>query len=179
MPMIEEHIPLVEEILAPFGAEAPGVAGYRNHVYRLINFASGLDDLDEEAHTKITIAACFHDVGLFTDDTLDYLPPSIARARTYLTRAGLESWSSEITTMIDQHHKLRSVGGSESRLVELFRKADLIDFSLGVFRFDIPSERIREVKRAFPNVGFHKHLLNTAGRWICRHPLNPLPILKW
>src|SRR5215207_5722875 len=144
--MTPERIALVEDILLPFDAE--GMAGYKNHVYRLINFALSLEQLDEEERTKLTIAACFHDLGLFTHETLDYLPPSADHAREYLVQQGLEAWSGEISTMIDQHHKVRRIGSGG--LAELFRKADLIDFSLGLFRFDIGRSTVKEIKRSYP-----------------------------
>lgn len=42
-----------------------------------------------------------------------------------------------------------------------------------------PASYVREVKAAFPNNGFHKCLARVATRWIIRHPLNPVPIIKW
>lgn len=170
--------PLVDEILQPF-RHHPGLHGYKNHVSRVIDFCDALSPLDEIARTKVTIAACFHDLGLFTEGTLDYLPPSISLARGYLTDNGLEQWRDEIETMIDQHHRLRPIDGAESELIELFRKADLIDFSLGIFRFGVSRSTVSRAKAEYPNNGFHRHLVRTAGRWICRHPLNPLPIVKW
>jgi hypothetical protein len=173
--MNEEDTTVIDGILAPY-AGAKGIAGYRNHVLRLISFAFTLDELDDDERRKVVIAAGFHDLGLFSADTLDYLPPSIELAERYLVGTGNERWVEEITEMIDEHHKLRQ---ADDRLVELFRRADLIDFSLGVFRFGLERSYISEVKRAFPNSGFHAHLLRTAGRWICRHPLNPVPVVKW
>ena len=33
---------------------------------------------------KGAVAVAFHDLGIWTDNTLDYLPPSVNRAKTYL-----------------------------------------------------------------------------------------------
>jgi hypothetical protein len=38
---------------------------------------------------------------------------------------------------------------------------------------------VKDVKKQFPNNGFHKYLVRLAGGWICRHPLNPLPVVKF
>jgi len=178
--MIEENITLVDKILEPFKQIVKDdFPGYRNHVYRMIHFCFAQRDLTEEERTKITIAGCFHDLGIWTGNTFDYLPPSIESAKTYLSKTGLEKWISEIELMIDQHHKLRKFSDESYPLVEIFRWGDLADFSLGLIKNGIPGHYAREVKDRFPNAGFHKMLLKRAGRWICWHPLNPIPVLKW
>ena len=78
--------------------------------------------------------------------------------------------------MIDLHHRVRK---HTAPLVDIFRKGDLVDFSLGIVKCGVPAAFIRTVKEQFPNEGFHKQLVRRAGRWICRHPLNPVPVLKW
>lgn len=177
---IEKEIPLLDEILDEWrntiGADFPG---YRNHVYRMVNFCFALGSPDEEDRKKIIIAGCFHDIGIWPQGTLDYLPPSIDRAKEYLGRHGMTEWSAELELMIDQHHKVRRYAGVRGPLVELFREGDLIDFSLGLFKRGLPAAHIRAVKAEFPNAGFHSQLVRKAGRWLCRHPLNPVPILKW
>jgi len=167
---------LVDEILAPYDSSALGFSGYKNHVRRLICFASELTDLSKDDRTMITIAACFHDLGLFTDNTFDYLPPSVAHALTYVRSVGLERWADQVATMIDKHHCIRK---TEDRLTEVFRKADLIDFSLGLFKCGLRREQVRSIRSSYANLGFHRHVLRTAGRWIVRHPFDPVPVLKW
>jgi hypothetical protein len=176
--MTEDRIDLVEEILESYESKyGSDLIGYKNHVYRMINFCFALADFNDEERTKITIAGCFHDLGIWTAGTFDYLPPSIVLATDYLEKAQLEHWIPEIQLMIDQHHRLRSV--NTSRTVETFRKADLVDFSLGLVRFGLSKSEIGSVKSKFPNHGFHKSLARTACRWIAHHPLNPIPVLKW
>jgi len=175
---IEERIPLLEEILGARKGEIGGdFAGYKNHVYRMINFCFAQGEFGAEERDKIIIAGCFHDIGIWTGRTFDYLPPSIASAREYLTQTNRETWIPEIALMIDQHHKLGKY--PENQLTEVFRKGDLVDFSLGFVKCGLPNEYVKSVKKQFPNAGFHKGLAKLAGRWICRHPLNPVPVLKW
>ena len=81
--------------------------------------------------------------------------------------------------MITEHHSIRAVDFEQYPLVEVFRKGDLVDFSLGLIRFGIEKDFIRSVKAAFPNAGFHKGLLTRASKWFVRHPLNPAPMMKW
>jgi hypothetical protein len=177
---IETENQLIEEILATWktriGDDYPG---YRGHVYRVFNFCLALRSCTEEEKTKLAIAACLHDIGLWSDRTVDYIPPSVAQARQYLSGAGLDAWSDEITLMIEMHHKLRPYHGQHHPLVELFRKGDLVDFSLGIFRFGLPGSYIQQVKNAIPNNGFHKFLMRSAVDWFSKHPFSPPPFMKW
>lgn len=153
--------------------------GYRNHVVRMVSFCLLLRPCSAEEQRKIEIAACFHDIGIWTGGTMDYLPPSLPPAREYLVTNALQEWTLEVEQMILQHHKIRPVEDGVSPLVELFRQADLVDFSLGLVRHGLPTARINTVKASFPNAGFHKCLARRIGPWLLRHPLNPLPMMKW
>jgi hypothetical protein len=176
---IEERIPLLEEVLDGWSRElGDDYQGYRNHVYRMVHFCFALHDCDAEEREKILVAGCFHDLGIWARGTFDYLPPSIALAKEYLSARGLDGWSPEIERMIDLHHKLRRVRDERHPLVEVFRRGDLVDFSLGLVRCGLPRRLVAEVKHRFPNAGFHKRLVRLAGGWIRRHPLNPLPVVK-
>ena len=172
------NLSLVDDILAPFSSN-PAVDGYKNHVLRVINFCNELVDLNEIETEKITIAACFHDLGIYTGNTFDYLPPSIDLARSYLQRTGRKDWSDEIASVIDQHHRVRALKGSDCRLAEVFRKADLVDFSLGIVKCGLSRSTVSAVRAQFPNQGFHKNLVRVATSWIVRHPFRPVPVLKW
>lgn len=176
---IEEHIPLLEEILDKRKDEIGNdFLGYKNHVYRMINFCFALGKHNAEEREKIIIAGCFHDIGIWTNNfTLDYLPPSIIQAKEYLEQNKLENWTPEIELMIDEHHKLRKY--HQNPLVETFRQGDLVDFSLGIFKCGLPKTYVKSVKKQFPNAGFHKCLVKLAGGWLLKHPLNPVPVLKW
>ena len=134
---------------------------------------------NEEEKTKLAIAACFHDIGLCSDHTVDYIPPSVAQVKQYLSQAGLEAWSEEIGLMVGMHHKVRPYTDKRYPLVELFRKGDLVDFSLGLFTFGLPSSFIKSVKEAIPNNGFHKFLMRGAKNWFFKHPFSPPPFMKW
>lgn len=181
---IQANIPLLEEILAPYRkACGAAFAGYRNHVYRMIHYSLALEaaagrTVSPEDFEKFVIAGAFHDLGLFTENTVDYLPPSAALARAYLEDRGRSDGTGEIAAMIDNHHKLTPYAG-EFPLAEVFRRGDLADFSLGLFRSGLPRATLRAVRAAFPNAGFHLLLVKVAAKWVLRHPLNPAPIFKW
>ena len=175
---IYADIPLIDDVLGPWG-ETIGrdLSGYRNHVYRMVNFTIAMGEFDDETRKKIAIAGCFHDIGIWPERTLDYLEPSAVRAFEYLDSNGLGDWQQQMRAMVCQHHKLRVF--QSDPLVEAFRKGDLVDFSLGLFNCGLPRSFVSEVKSAFPNAGFHKCLVGIAARWIVRHPLNPLPVLRF
>ena len=105
---IETNHPLIEEILSEWKTRiGDEYVGYGGHVYRMFNFCLALSQCSEEEKTKLAIAACFHDIGLWSDQTVDYISPSIVQAKRYLTKTGQEAWSEEIGLMIEWHHKVR------------------------------------------------------------------------
>ena len=177
---IETENPLIEEILSTWKDRiGDDYLGYRGHVYRIFNFCLALHSCTEEEKTKLAITACFHDIGLWSDHTVDYIFPSVIQVKKYLSDAGLEAWSEEIGLMVEMHHKVRKYRDERYPLVELFRKADLVDFSLGAFTFGLPRSYIKQVKKTIPNNGFHKFLMQGAKEWFIKHPLSPPPFMKW
>ncbi len=178
--VIEEHLPLVDEILEKWKNElGQDYPGYKNHVYRMIHFCFALHNCNNEDREKISIAGCFHDLGIWANNTLDYLPPSMALAKEYLKYNSFERWIPEIELMIDMHHKLRKYQDDRFPLIEVFRKGDSVDFSLGLVKMGLPKTYLKSVKKHFPNAGFHKRLTQLAWVWFFKHPLNPLPFMKW
>jgi hypothetical protein len=145
----------------------------------MVHFCFALRSCTDEERHKIIIAGCFHDLGIWADSTFDYLAPSIALAHAYLRQHDREQWIPEIELMIDLHHKIRAYRNARYPLVEVFRKADLIDVSLGVVSYGVSKTLIKRVKDQFPDAGFHMRLVQLTGAWLSQHPLNPLPVLKW
>ena len=177
---IDTNIPLLEEILSEWkDIIAEDYIGYKNHVYRMLHCCFALYDCNDKDIQKLVIAACFHDLGLWTEKTVDYLPPSISLAQDYLEENDLFDWSEEIELMIGLHHKVRVYKGIDYPLVEIFRRADLADFSLGMIKGGVSKQVMKQIKQTFPNAGFHKMLMKEQGKWLLKHPLNPFPIIKW
>lgn len=149
---------------------------YKNHVYRVYNFALPRMKTEEEIKT-LSIAAAFHDLGIWTNNTFDYLKPSIELARNYCTANGINNIvSEEIEIIIDQHHKLSRI--KESRIAEIFRQADLTDLSLGLIRMGTDRKMIRIIRGTLPNKGFHLNLTRLFFKNLFVNPLNPLPMYK-
>jgi hypothetical protein len=177
---IEQPIVLLEEILAPWRARiGADFEGYKNHVSRMLNFCFALRECNDMERRKLIIAGAFHDIGIWSDGTVDYLPPSIMQAESYLQEHELAEWLPEISLIIDLHHKIRPYQGGFSPLIEIFRRADLADFSLGMIKGGVPGATVRAAKAAFPNAGFHKRLMQLAGGWFAKHPFSPPPFMKW
>ncbi len=177
---IEDDIPLLDSILGDY-REAIGsqYEPYRNHVYRVLNYCFAFHDCTGDDHEKLVITACFHDLGMWPGDNVDYLAPSISLAQEYLSKTEHEEWSTEIALMIDFHHRFRTYTDASYPLVEVFRKGDWVDASLGWRRFGLPRTLIRQVSRKFPNLGFHRNLTRLAFKQFFKTPLNPLPMMKW
>lgn len=173
------HFPLSEDLVGSFSsALADDLVAYRNHVCRVLNYYLALTD-QSSPPPAILIASAFHDLGIWTNGTFDYLPPSVALAKSYLSSHGLGTLESEVCAVITEHHKLLSYKGQFSASVEAFRKADLVDVSLGAIRFDLPSSFIQSVRAAFPNAGFHRLLARLTARQLLRSPFRPLPMVHW
>ena len=188
-------LPTVEEVLDNHALElGRDFIAYRNHVYRVLNLCVAIVGHRRVELEKIAIAAVFHDLGIWTNQTFDYIAPSVAIAREHLIARGMADWIPEIEAMIVDHHKVTSsrahphlatVGpcvpsGVEGQvLVESFRRADWIDVSRGLRRFGLPRAFVAAVAATWPDAGFHRRLVElTLDRW-WKHPLNPLPMVKW
>lgn len=150
---------------------------YRNHVYRVYNFAVPLVSSDQDAKT-LSIAAAFHDLGIWTNKTFDYLEPSVHMAKQFSEANGLDSATIyEIETIIYFHHKISGI--KSSSLAEIFRQADLTDLSLGFIRCGRTPKNIKMIRNTFPNKGFHLNLTRLFIKNLFKNPLKPLPMYKF
>ena len=149
---------------------------YKNHVYRIYNFALILDK-NKDNHQKYAIAAAFHDIGIWTH-SFDYLAPSIKLASKYLTKINQTAWTDEIALMINNHHKISTYHGEHAKTVEVFRRADWVDVVKGIKLFGLNKSDYTLVKKEFTNKGFHKFLIRETFNYFIKHPLNPLPMFK-
>lgn len=159
------------------GALGRDRTAYRNHAYRVANLCAAQSDGAPETIERIAIAAAFHDLGIWTDGTFDYLAPSVALATAHLARIGRPAWTAEVTAMIEQHHRVRRIDGRP--LVEAFRRADWADVTRGLVASGLPRPLLAAVFAAWPSAAFHRRLLQLELRRLLTHPLNPLPMLRW
>ena len=174
--MLVTEIKLLDDVLeAHARALGPDRIAYRNHAYRVANLCLALRAGDRALLDKIAVAAAFHDLGIWTAGTFDYLEPSARLASEHL--AGSE-WAAEITETILQHHKLTRYRDNDAWLVEAFRRADLIDVSRGLLRFGLSRGLLRDAYAQWPSAGFHRRLLSLGAQRAREHPLSPLPMLR-
>lgn len=169
----------IESLLIQFAPQLGDDAEpYGNHVRRVFGLVSaqgphlGADELDQ-----VAIAAVFHDIAIWLDDTFDYLDPSADHAGVFLEQEGLHDWIPRVRRLIVEHHKLRPV--RDDRLVEAFRRADLCDVSFGVVDRGIPAGAYSELVDVYPVLGFQKRLAHFTARQVRRDPRRPLPMLRW
>ena len=182
--MLLERVPALDEVLGRHAVQlGDDFTGYRNHCYRVLNLcatlAAGDSPCSDETLEKFALAAAFHDLGIWTAKTFDYLPPSIDLACDHLVCAGHGDWREGLAGMIREHHKIRRYRGTDAGMVEPFRRADWVDVSLGVLSFGLPRARMRAIFARWPNAGFHRRLALLTWRRFREHPLSPIPVLRW
>ena len=174
---------LIDEVLEryrrPLGAHHDR---YRNHVYRVYHYTrhlivkgGGDPDVDEEA---IAFAAAFHDLSFAKDQVLDYLPPSTQAATEHLEAIGLPELTPAVARMIDFHHKLTPYRAQDAHLVESFRRADLVDL-FAVPGAGLPFALRRQAQSSYPICGFRGFVCRNLLVGALKHPLRPLPMLRW
>jgi hypothetical protein len=184
-PILLTRLPQLDEILEAHATQLGGdFRGYRNHAYRVANFCcalAGVDrntDGDSVLHT-ISIAAAFHDLGIWTDETFDYLGPSQRLAREWAVAHDRPDSAFLVDGMVRQHHKVTPYIGDDHELINAFRRADWADVSRGIVAPGVPRHFLRDVLTEFPNAGFHRCLFRLSCRRLLSHPLNPLPMVRW
>jgi hypothetical protein len=177
--LVERH-GLIDEVLEAFAVSlGPAGGAYRGHVYRVFNLSLRLLG-SERRSDELAVSSVFHDLGIWADRTFDYLEPSIARANDYLAAREHDFSAAVITAVIENHHLLRRVrGGADAALVEAFRRADLVDVSRAWYGAGLERAYLRELVSTFPYSGFHGVLLRAGWGWFVRHPLRPLPMLRF
>jgi len=151
---------------------------YANHAERVYRIAILMDKNNVVHPNKLAIACAFHDIGIWVDEAWDYLAPSEQLCENYLKENGRVGWTEEILLMINQHHKLLPYKGKPQYSVELFRKADLVDFSAGITAFSIRRHFYRNLILEFPLLGFHGHLAKSFWQHFKSKPWNPFPMVK-
>ena len=171
------RIPTIDDVLNDYATALRGdFVAYRNHVYRIVNLCVAIAGRSELE--KIAVAAVFHDLGIWTNGTFDYIAPSIALAHDYLVSRAHQDWTAEIEAMIADHHKITPSTAAPGSLIETFRRADWIDVTRGLRGFGISRRLVSRLFATWPSAGFHWRLVTLTLERFRRHPLTPLPMVK-
>ncbi|MBV9722312.1 MAG: hypothetical protein JO082_10385, partial [Mycobacterium sp.] len=158
MDVVTAH-PIVDAVLDRYRVALSGdMPAYRNHVYRCINYHQIL--LGSTIPDAAALAWAVHDLGIWTARSLDYLAPSADLAVEHAGEFGITD-DDQLRMLIIEHHKLRP---SRDRMVETFRKADLVDVSRGILRKPIGRSAVNAVVAELPYRGFHAFLANGLTR---------------
>ena len=174
------NLPTVEEVLDDHAsALGSDLIAYRNHVYRVVNLCLAIVGDSRIELETLAVAAVFHDLGIWTNKTFDYIAPSVALAREHLSARGMADRIPEIEAIIADHHKVTPSRAHPQSLAESFRRADWIDVSRGLRRFGLPRTFIATVAAEWPSAGFHRRLVELTIDRFWKHPLTPLPMVRW
>ena len=170
----------IENLLLPYKELiAADYIHYKNHVHRIVNFTLELkEELNIGDEDKILIAGVFHDIGIWTANSFDYLNPSVAEAVKFLQDNEKTEWVEEVSLMIDMHHKRTPYFGAFADNIEAFRKADLIDLTKGLTRFDLSKTVLLKNYEEFPVGRFRKIIVSKFLKNLLKNPLRPLPMFK-
>jgi hypothetical protein len=173
---------LIDSILDPYRVRlGPSLyEGYRNHAYRMLNFARALAPPEPDRDERIAIMAAFHDLPFCLDGNLDYLDRAADLTDAWLEKHDRAAFRNEIRLMIGHHHKIRPYSGPSAPLVEATRKADWIDVSFCALRFGLSRTYVRAVATAFPLDGFYpRPAWPMVFRYAARNLWRPVPNLRW
>ena len=95
--MLLDRIDPLDRVLETHAVALGGdFMAYRNHTYRVVNFCAALAPCADVTLEKVALAAAFHDLGIWTAHTFDYLAPSIDFACNHLDCAGHGEWRDTI-----------------------------------------------------------------------------------
>lgn len=149
--------------------------GYSGHCYRLLNYVR-LMEISEEDMLLLEVTIAYHDLGIWTNKTMDYLEPSWQLAKAYVEKHQLDIDLNHLELIIKGHHKLGVI--SNSPLAEHLRKADQIDLSFGTISHGIDKVGAKQIRAMFPNHGFQMKVLRKVTAYAFCHPLKPFPMLN-
>lgn len=175
--MANKSIPRIEGILQYYTtAIGNDYNAYRNHVYRVYHLTLLLhqQDLSIEENEYLCIALAFHDMGVWTHHTMDYLPPSTDLALFYMNENEMKN-TALVSQLIGEHHKISK---HNNALVESVRKADLTDLSFGIIGSNLPKSFYQNLVIDFPHLGFQKMITKKLLVYAFKHPFRPFPMMK-
>jgi hypothetical protein len=121
--LILTSVPTIVEVLHNHASDlGHNFIAYRNHAYRAVNLCAVIVKGRAEL-AKLAVATVFHDLGIWTNKTFDYIAPSIALAGEYLAAHGRAAWIAEIEGMIADHWCVRQAVAGILRFLRISYEA--------------------------------------------------------
>jgi hypothetical protein len=155
---------VVESELARLaGAIRADMAGYRNHIYRVLTYAMHFMGGEQRWLRPFAFALAYHDAGMWTDHDLAYLEPSAAAAKAARRDHAADLDPTLIHNLIVRHHKVTAFRGPDAKAVNALRKADWVDASQGMIRKGLTRAEIAAVNGVRPAYGFPERLMRLVG----------------
>lgn len=175
-PFITESRQL-EDVLTKFSrALGNHLPLYRGHCYRILNYMICLQKHQDNLRL-LEVMVAFHDLGIWTHGTMDYLKPSFDLAVSYCKKEELDVSFNDLETAIMNHHKISTFRPTES--AEYLRRADLLDLSFGLIRGGVDRDLIRKVTKRWPYQNFQKMIFGKVFWYALENHWKPFPMMKW
>lgn len=166
---IYEFYPNLDDELFPLAASIGKDLGtYRNHCLRVLTFTnyflpeSAKNDLPDAMDLAAT-AIAYHRVGLWTDESVNYLESSKDKLEQALGDSFTAEELSIMREIILQQHKIKDFTSMSSEaansLINAVRKASWADATMGLIRFDLPASLLETAYNELEGNGFHAVVL--------------------
>jgi hypothetical protein len=152
------------------------------HSYRMLNLCANA--CPDEPLDKFAIAIAFHDLPAAMDGDLRYLDRAAAMAGDWLVANNRTQWTDQVRAMIVNHHKVRPYRGPWAASVEAVRRADWVDVGaafagLRSWPAGHDKQLVVRINTELPVAPHRAVALRLIGRYARRHPLAPLPMMRW
>jgi hypothetical protein len=165
---------------------------YRNHCLRVLTFArylmpSYVYDAYPSVMNIVAMAVAYHDVGVWTNEDLDYLESSVKQMEFHTRKEGLfeEEHIDIARQIIMEHHKItlynnetHAKSNAVDAMVNAVRMVDWADSSMGMIRYDVPAPLLEAAYAKLDAKGYHHMLFNLGDRLSPHSFLDRLRMLK-
>eukprot|EP00537_Pseudo-nitzschia_pungens_P014402 CAMPEP_0172388096 /NCGR_PEP_ID=MMETSP1061-20121228/5259_1 /TAXON_ID=37318 /ORGANISM="Pseudo-nitzschia pungens, Strain cf. pungens" /LENGTH=237 /DNA_ID=CAMNT_0013117905 /DNA_START=88 /DNA_END=801 /DNA_ORIENTATION=- len=161
-----DHYPdLDDELFTLASYIGQDLGSYRNHCLRVLTFTRFfLPDLDEESLSDVmdlsaTVIPYLH-IGLWTGESFNFLESSEEKLEKSLGDTFPEIEMEIMRAIVLQQYKTSDYTGLRSQtgnaLVNAVRKANWVDTTMGLIRFNLPSSLLEAAYDELDGAGFHK-----------------------
>lgn len=128
----------------------------------------------------LLIAGLLHDIGLY--DEASHGGVYVREGAEFTAELlGKQGWDQDRIRLcfdaIERHHELRSQWGRGAE-VELIRRADLVDLTSGLVRFDLSREWLRDLWRSVPRDGTYPTIGRKVAKQLIHQPLQFAQIFR-